>query len=300
MISAWDGIEEFLAVARAGSFSGGAQSFGASTTHMSRAISRLETRIDAQLISRTTRSFHLTDTGRIFLENCQRLVDEREEAIAAISAKGEPRGSLKLTCSYALGEQFVAPLVREFAQNYPALSVIIDLNNDIVDIVTQGFDLAIRTGHLEDSRLIATRIAEREMMTTASREYISLHGKPAVISDLSAHDCLVGSASRWYFQNGQSFRPRGRWKCNSGTAVMEACLAGMGICQLPAFYMKDHLAAGRLQEVLVEEKPDNEPIWAVYPTRRHLSPKVSLLVNHLKLNLQNLLSYSTTSKASGA
>jgi len=291
MISAWDGIEEFVAVARAGSFTGGAQSFGASTTHMSRAIARLEARVDAQLITRTTRSLHLTDTGRIFLEHCQRLVDEREEAVAAVSAKGEPRGSLRLTCSYALGEQFVAPLVRKFAQAYPALSVIIDLNNDIVDIVTQGFDLAIRTGHLEDSRLIATRIAEREMVTAASRDYISLRGQPFTISDLAAHDCLVGSASQWHFQNEQSFRPRGRWKCNSGTAVLEACLAGMGICQLPAFYMKDHLAAGRLQELLSDEKPDNEPIWAVYPTRRHLSPKVSLLVTHLRDNLQSLLSY---------
>ena len=289
MISGWDGIEEFVAVARAGSFTGGARAFGASTTHMSRAIARLEGRADAQLITRTTRSLHLTDTGRIFLEHCQRLVDEREEAVAAISAKGEPRGSLRLTCSYALGEQFIAPLVREFAQAHPALSVTIDLDNDIVDIVNQGFDLAIRTGHLEDSRLIATRIAEREMVTAASPHYISLRGKPIAISDLASHDCLVGSASQWHFQNEQTFRPRGKWKCNSGTAVLDACLAGMGICQLPAFYMKDHFGAGRLHEVLAEEKPDNESIWAVYPTRRHLSPKVSLLVTHLKAKLQGML-----------
>tara|TARA_A100001391_G_scaffold142053_1_gene99793 strand:+ start:395 stop:1282 length:888 start_codon:yes stop_codon:yes gene_type:complete len=289
MIGGWDGIEEFVAIARAGSFASGAKAFGASTTHMSRAVARLEARLDVQLMVRTTRSLHLTDTGRLFLEQCQRLVDEREEAIAGIGAKGEPRGALSLTCSYALGEQFVAPLVREFAQAHPAISVTVDLDNDIVDIITRRFDLAIRTGHLEDSRLIATRIAERTMITVASRDYLARHGTPRDIEDLRGHDCLVGSATKWHFQNEQTFRPRGRWKCNSGTAVLEACLAGMGICQLPTFYMKDHLAAGRLQEVLPAEKPDNEAIWAVYPTRRHLSPKVSLLVKHLKSNLQGLL-----------
>jgi DNA-binding transcriptional LysR family regulator len=291
MIGGWDGIEEFLAVARAESFTRGAKAFGASTTHMSRAVARLENRLDVQLMIRTTRSLHLTDTGRLFLEHCQRLVDERDEAMASIGAKGEPKGSLNLTCSYALGEQFVAPLVREFAQAHPALSVTIDLDNDIVDIVTRGFDLAIRTGHLEDSRLIATRIAERTMVTVASPGYISRRGEPLGIDELSEHDCLVGSASLWHFQKERSFRPRGRWKCNNGIAVLDACLAGMGICQLPAFYMKDHLAAGRLEEVLADEKPDNEPIWAVYPTRRHLSPKVSLLVGHLKDRLQTLLDH---------
>ncbi len=290
MISGWDGIEEFVAVAQAGSFTAGASAFGASTTHMSRAISRLEARVDAQLIIRTTRSMRLTETGRIFLEQCQRLVDDREEAVAAIGAKGEPRGALKLTCSYALGEQFIVPLVREFAQSYPALTVTVDLDNDVVDVVSRGCDLAIRTGHLEDSRLIATRIAERELITSASRHYISSHGEPTKVADLSTHDCLVGSAGLWHFKNDESFRPRGRWKCNSGTAVLDACLAGMGVCQLPAFYVNDHLAAGRLQEVLPEEKPDNEPIWAVYPTRQHLAPKVSLLVTHLRANLQDLLS----------
>lgn len=289
MITGWDGIEEFVAVARAGSFTGGAKAFGASTTHMSRAIARLEARVNAQLIVRTTRSLHLSDTGRIFLEHCERLVDEREEAITGIGSRSEPRGTLRVTCSYALGELFLAPLVLEFAQSYPGLSVTIELDNDVVDIVNRGFDLAIRTGHLEDSRLIATRIAEREMITVASRDYISRRGKPDDMADLRGHDCLVGSASQWHFRNDQTFRPRGRLKCNSGTAVLAACLAGMGVCQLPAFYMKDHILAGRLQEVLASEKPDNEPIWAVYPTRRHLSPKVSLLVQHLRKKLPTLL-----------
>ena len=291
MINGWDGIEEFVSVARAGSFTGGANSFGASTTHMSRAIARLETRISARLFNRTTRSLHLTDTGQIFLAQCERLLDEREEAIAGVSDQSEPRGSLKITCSYALGELFVAPLARQFAQTYPGLNVTIDLDNDVVDILSQGHDVAIRTGHLEDSRLIATRIAEREMITVASRHYISSHGQPNSVDDLRDHNCLIGSSPRWHFRTQADFRPRGNWKCNSGKAVVEACIAGMGICQLPAFYMKDHMAAGRLQEILPHEKPQDEPIWAVYPTRRHLSPKVSLLVSHLRAHLQGQLDH---------
>ena len=294
MIGGWDGIEEFVAVARAGSFTGGANAFGASTTHMSRAIARLEARLGAQLLIRTTRSQHLTDTGRIFLEQSQRLIDDREESIAAISAVGEPRGALRLTCSDTLGEKFVAPIVREFAQNHPALTVTIELDNSIVDIVHRGVDLAIRTGHLEDSRLIATRIAERELITVASRHYLSERGVPQQITDLAAHDCLVGSVSQWRFAEGRSFEPEGRWRCNSGVAVLEACLAGLGICQLPAFYLHEHLKAGRLEEVLPQEKPDNEPIWAIYPTQRHLSPKVNLLLKHLRARLPQSLGSSET------
>ncbi|AKM11729.1 LysR family transcriptional regulator [Croceicoccus naphthovorans] len=282
----WDGIEEFVAVARAGSFTAGAKAFGASVTHMSRAVARLEARLETQLFNRTTRSLYLTDTGRIFLDQCQRLVDEREEAIAGIASQGEPRGALRLTCSYALGEQFVAPLVREFAQENPGLSVTLDLDNDVVDIVSRGYDLAVRTGHLEDSRLIATRVAQRELVTVASRHYLSEHGEPREIAELTAHDCLVGSASQWHFRRGQTFRPHGRWHCNSGTTVVEACLAGMGVCQLPAFYVREHIAAGRLQEVLEDERPEDEPIWAIYPTRRHLSPKISGMVALLRSGLQ--------------
>lgn len=287
MVGGWDGVDEFVAVARAASFTAGARSFGASVTHMSRTVARLEGRLGAQLFNRTTRSVYLTETGRIFFDRCQRLVDEREDAIAGIASQGAPSGNLRVTCSYALGEQFIAPLIREFALQHPALSVELDLDNGIVDIVSRDYDLAVRTGHLEDSRLIATRVAQRELVTVASRHYLSSRGEPYNVADLVSHDCLVGSSQKWHFRRGQTYRPRGRWRCNSGSTVVEACLAGMGICQLPAFYVYKHLSDGRLQELLREEKPEDEPIWAVYPTRRHLSPKVSGLVSLIRTRLQD-------------
>ncbi|QDK33544.1 LysR substrate-binding domain-containing protein [Novosphingobium sp. KA1] len=285
MLGQWDGIEEFVMIARHGSFTLAAEAYGASVTHMSRALARLETRLQAQLMLRTTRTLRLTETGQIFLETCRRLIEERDEAIAAITSQGEPRGHLRVTCSYALGEKFVAPLVRELSQAYPAISVTLDLDNALVDLIAEGYDLAIRTGHLEDSRLVASRIASRALVTLGSRGYLHDRGRPATIADLKHHDCLVGSASQWHFRDGQTFRPQGRWRCNSGAALVEAALADMGLCQVPAFYLGDHVAAGRLEPVLTDLAPEEEPIWAVYPQRRHLSPKVGALVAHLRANL---------------
>ncbi|WP_132387309.1 LysR substrate-binding domain-containing protein [Novosphingobium sp. PhB165] len=285
MLGQWDGIEEFVMVARHGSFTLAAEAYGASVTHMSRALARLETRLQVQLMLRTTRTLRLTETGQIFLETCRRLIEERDEAIAAITSQGEPRGHLRVTCSYALGEKFVAPLVRELSQAYPAISVTLDLDNALVDLIAEGYDLAIRTGHLDDSRLVATRVASRALVTLASPAYLDAHGRPQDLADLRHHECLVGSAAQWHFTGGKTFRPQGRWRCNSGNALLEAALAGMGLCQLPAFYLGDHVAAGRLEPVLAELAPEEEPIWAVYPQRRHLSPKVGALVAHLRANL---------------
>lgn len=162
-MSEWDGIDEFVAVATIGSFGGGARAIGASPTHVSRSIMALEQRVQAQLFHRTTRSVRLTDTGRVFLEHCTRIKQERDEAIALISERGEPRGELRVTCSTAMGERFVAPILWRYAQENPNLSITIELSNHIVDLVAEGFDLAIRTGTLADSRLIRTRVASRRV-----------------------------------------------------------------------------------------------------------------------------------------
>ncbi|KMS51106.1 LysR family transcriptional regulator [Novosphingobium barchaimii LL02] len=289
MIGAWDGIEEFVTVARAGSFTAAARSFGASVTHMSRAVSRLEAKLGSQLFHRTTRSLGLTEAGRIFYETGSRLISEREDAIAAVAAQGSPRGNLRITCSYTLGERFIGPILREYAAQHPELSIACDLDNDVVDLIRDGYDVAIRTGHLEDSRLVVTRVASRAMVTVAAPAYLAARGIPQRIADLKDHDCLVGSAPTWHFQRGETFRPEGRWRCNNGTMVLEAALDAMGICQLPAFYAAALIAAGRLEEVLAPDCPDDEPIWAVYPRLKHLSPKVSLLVALLRRRLQPLL-----------
>lgn len=291
-MSSWDGIDEFTAIATAGTFRGGAAALGVSTTHMSRAIMRLEARLQTQLFHRTTRSVRLTDTGRVFLEHCQRMLMEREEAFALVNETGEPQGELRLTCSTAIGERFVAPVLRRFARAYPRLQITFDLSNRVLDLVAEGYDLAVRTGHLPDSRLIGTRIASRSLVTCASPAYLERRGQPNSLADLGTHDLLAGNTGTWHFRvegKPQSYRPHSRWRCNSGSAVLEAALDDMGVCQLPGFYVGQALAEGRLVPLLTDLQPADEPIWAVYPQRRHLQPKISELVSVLRKELPAML-----------
>jgi len=291
-MSLWDGIDEFVAVANAGSFIGGARSLGVSSAHISRSIARLEARIQAQIFVRTTRTIRLTATGQTLLDHCRRIVLERDEAFALVAEGGEPQGELRVTCSAAMGERFIAPIIRRFCERHPQVSVTIELSNRLVDLVGEGFDLAVRTGTLADSRLIGTRIASRNHYTCAAPDYLKRHGTPRHVADLVRHECLAGTAPAWHFKLGSKeyfHRPRGRWRCNSGTAVVDAALTGMGICQLPEFYLLPYIRKGVLVPVLAEFQPDEEPIWAVYPQRRHLLPKISRLVEAMRNELPSAM-----------
>lgn len=288
MSNRWDGFDEVVAVADTGTFVGAAKRLGTSTSHVSRAVARLEHSLGAQFFHRTTRAVSLTDTGRTLVDQFRRLIAERDEAIAMLDLQGEPQGQLRITCPTALGERFIARIVRGYVQAYPKLSVDLDLTNRVVELVSEGFDLAIRTGTLPDSRLIRTQVATRGIVTCASPAYLEQRGVPLVVDDLERHECLLATSDVWRFRvdgEPRSLRPRGRWRCNSGAAVFEAALAGMGLCQLPAFYVNRAIAEGQLTEVLHTFRPDDDPIWAVYPQRRHLLPKVQLLIDKLRREL---------------
>lgn len=284
MISAWDGIDEFVAVAEAGSFTAGADAFGSSVTHMSRSIARLETRLKAQLFNRSTRSVRLTDTGRMFLDHCRRMLLDRDEAFGVIGNSGEPQGELRCTCSTTLGERFLMPILQRYCRLYPDVQLHVELSNRLVDLVAEGYDLAVRTGAFTDDRLARTQVGSRTHHTCASPAYLGRAGSPATIEELQDHRCLIGSASTWHFNvEGREHvvRPRPGWRCNSGVSVADAALAGTGICHLPEFYVVEHFRTGRLEPVLEDFRPDAEPIWAVYPQRRYVPPKVSRLVTML-------------------
>lgn len=287
-MSQWDGIDEFIAVATASSFTRGARAIGMSPTHVSRAVRALEERVQAQLFHRTTRTVSLTDTGGVLFERCERIAQERDEAIALISQQGEPQGELRVTCSTALGERFVAPILRRFAMPHPRLSVTIDLTNRIVDLLAEGYDLAVRTGHAADPRLISTQVASRTLYTCAAPSYLARAGVPHDVADLSDHECIIGTSQTWQFRaEGREVihRPAGRFRCNSGHAVMEACISGLGICQLPDFYIQPYLRHGMVELILQDFQPDDEPVWAVYPQRHHLLPKISRAVECLQREL---------------
>lgn len=281
----WDGIDEFVAVATHGSFARAAAVLGLSRSHMSRAVAELEDRLQVLLIQRTTRKVRLTASGEVFLDNARRLISDRDEAMAMMMEQSEPQGDLNITCSTALGERFVAPLARSFAIRHPKINLTLDLSNRVVDLVAEGFDLAVRTGILPSSSLIAAKIAERRMFTCASADYLRKAGAPQSVDDLDRHDCLIGTSGIWHFAvDGveRLYRPNSRWRCNNGQAVLAAALEGMGICQLPDFYVQDAFRKGALVPVLQPLSAPAEPIWAVYPGRKHLAPKVRQFVDLLK------------------
>ena len=164
----WDGIEEFVAVATCMGFKPAAQMLNVSTSHVSRAVTRLENAIGAPLLYRTTRKVSLTDTGRTVLSQCEGLIRARDELFAVVGGNTEPQGELKITCSTSLGERYISPIVRQFCQDYPKVEITLDLSNRLVDLIAEGFDLAIRTGQLEDSRLVSSRVATRQFLVCAA------------------------------------------------------------------------------------------------------------------------------------
>ena len=293
----WEGIDEFVAVAECGQFTAAAERLGLSSSQVSRQIASLEERLQTRLFYRSTRRVALTEAGSTFLQHCQRLQDAREEALRAMGDLGsEPKGLLRMTCAVAYGERFIAPLVTDFMLQYPQLRVEIELSNRTLDLLHEGLDLAIRLGRLQDSRLVASRLAPRQMYLCAAPAYLEHYGRPHSLSELARHNCLIGSTDLWNFQNGgrdASIRVKGNWRCNSGQAVLEATLRAMGLCQLPDYYVLEHLRSGALVSLLENHQPPDTAVWALYPQQRHLSPKVRQLVDHLKKGLAERSEYRT-------
>lgn len=291
----WEGLDEFVAVAECGSFFAAAERLRVSSSHVSRQVARLEDRLQARLLYRTTRRVSLTEAGQTFFTRCQRLVEERDEAFLAIGdLHSTPTGLLRMTSAIAYGERFIAPLVNDFMTQYPQLKVEIELTNRTLDLVQEGFDLAIRLGRLGDSSLIASRIAPRTMHLCAAPTYLERYGRPHTLSELAQHNCLIGTSDTWLFQlDGREypFKPLGNWRCNSGQAVLDAARRGFGICQLPDYYVLDLLRRGELVSLLVTNQPPSTAVWAVYPQRRYPLPKVRLLIDALKAGLAECAEY---------
>jgi DNA-binding transcriptional LysR family regulator len=291
----WEGLDEFVAVAECGQFTAAAERLGLSSSQVSRQIARLEERLQTRLFYRSTRRVALTEAGQTFLQHCQRLQDAREEALRAVGDLGsEPKGLLRMTCAVAYGERFIVPLVTDFMSRHPQLRVDIELSNRTLDLLHEGLDLAIRLGRLQDSRLVATRLAPRQMYLCAAPDYLQRYGRPHSLSELSRHNCLVGSSEVWNFQldgRESAQRVQGNWRCNSGQAVLDAALRGLGLCQLPDYYVLEHLRSGALVSLLDSHQPPNTAVWALYPQQRHLSPKVRQLVDFLKQGLAQRSEY---------
>lgn len=281
----WDGVREFLAVADAGSFTGASHRLGISTASVSRQVRRLEEKLACKLFHRTTRQVSLTEAGQLYYGHCRTALEGLEEAERAVTnLQRHPSGQLRLTAPVTYGEEHIAPLVNTFLAQYPGLEITLQLTNQTLDLLEGGFDLAIRLGRLKDSSLMARKLANRSLHVCASADYIRAHGRPHTLSELSRHNCLLGSNDFWRFrEQGRErlVRVSGSLHCNSGNSLTDAALRGIGLVQLPDYYVQSHLDSGALLEVLSEYREPEEGIWALYPQNRHLTRKVRLLVDHL-------------------
>ena len=287
----WEGISEFVYVAETQSFTRAAKRMAISTAQVSRQVSALEKRLNIKLFYRTTRKVSLTEEGRIFYQHCRSVLDGLDEAERTITnLQSKPQGRIKLSASVTYGEQHILPLVNDFMQLYKDVEVIANLSNQQVDLVEEGYDLAIRLGKLSDSTLMAKKLANRTNFLCASHGYINEYGIPHSLSELNNHSCLLGTLDYWRFNEAgkeRNIRVTGRLRYNSGVSLVDAALKGLGIVQLPDYYVQHYLKNGELVSLLDNLREPDGGIWAVYPQNRHLSPKVRLLVEYLAKHLES-------------
>ena len=286
----WESIEAFERVVRLGSFTRAAEDLGVSRSHISRQINALENRLDAQLLLRTTRKVSTTDVGQAFYLQCRQVLDNIEEAERAVlDLQAKPRGILRVTVAGAFGEDFIAPAALDFMALHRDLAVELDFSNRLIDLISGGYDSAIRAGSLKDSSGSARRSSTRKLLTCGSPDYLHRNGTPGTIHALTNHNCLLGTLDTWRFQEHgrhRDLRVSGNWRSNNGRSLLRAARAGLGLVQLPSFYLEEDMASGRLLPVLEDYNPTDTGVWAVYPHNRHLSAKVRLFVNFLAERFQ--------------
>lgn len=285
----WEGITEFVAVAETESFTKAAQRIAISTAQVSRQVSALEKRLQVKLFYRTTRKVSLTQEGASFYQQCRQILDALHQAQTELtSLQTKPQGHINLTAPVTFGEKVILPLINDFSLLYPEISIRADLSNQRVDMNDGYYDLAIRIGKLEDSTLMAKQLATRQSFVCASPDYLARHGTPHTMDELKRHNCLLGSADYWRFYHKEkiiNLKVDGQLRFNSGQALVDAAIKGIGIVQLPEYYLSNYIETGELVPVLENVKIPNESVWAVYPHNRQLSPKIKYLIDYLSENV---------------
>ncbi|MFL6665383.1 MAG: LysR family transcriptional regulator [Rhizobacter sp.] len=286
----------FMAVADEGSFVAGGRSMGLTRSTAGKAVSRLEDRLGVRLFNRTTRALSLTDDGRVFHEQGLQVLAAVHEAEASVSARAvKPRGLLRITVPDAYGRLVILPIVKSYLEAWPDVQVEISFTDRQADIVEEGFDLAIRIGNVAaDSRLVSRAVATYEAVLCASPAYLSERGKPKTLAELQGHDCLVFSSRNrrqsWRFRaadGGWDTAPvRGRLRLDSGQAIRDAALAGLGIAYLPSFLVASELADRGLRRILPDLQAESVTVSAIYPTRRLLAPRVRHFMDFLAQRLK--------------
>jgi DNA-binding transcriptional LysR family regulator len=283
-------MQVFAQVVESGSFAKAAERLGLSTSAASRQVAELEGHLQTRLLNRTTRKVSLTESGRAFYErSVQLLADLAEAEQEASRAAVEPRGTIRLTTSVNFGVRHVAPAIADFLAEHPGVRFDVSLSDRVVDLVEEGFDIAIRIGPPGADNLVARKLGETRLVPCASPAYLAARGAPATPEDLARHNCFtyeyVSPRNVWRFRDRsgveRAVRVSGTLHSNNGDLLAEAAVRGAGIVFEPAFIVGPDVRAGRLVPLLQEFVPAPVPIYAVYPSRKHLSAKVRRFVEFL-------------------
>lgn len=280
-------LDIFARVARTGNMSAAGREMGLSPAVVSKRISQLEERLGARLFQRTTRHLTLTETGAGYFKRVVDILSLCEEAEDFVSRRNtKPRGLLKVTMPTAFSRLHIAPFMGDFLARYPDIELDVHVADGFVDLIREGFDLAIRIGELEDSSLVARKIANDSRVLCAAPVYIEMHGSPATLADLAMHNCLSTDVQDVWRLDGPEgaaqVRPHGNVRSNSGEFVREAVLAGLGIGLLSTWDIASQLKSGALRVVLPQYRGGSSvAVHAVYPSREFMPAKVNVLIEFL-------------------
>ncbi|WP_308569847.1 LysR family transcriptional regulator [uncultured Haemophilus sp.] len=282
-------ISIFCKVIETQSFTQAAQQQHISVAMASKLVSQLEEHLKTRLLQRTTRKIMPTEAGIMYYQRCQSILLDLEEADSSISNLSTSlHGSLLISVPRDFGLLYISPNLPKFIEAHPNLQVEIEFNDKRIDLVAEGFDLALRIGYMQDSSLVARKISSSPMHFTAAPNYLETHGTPLSPEDLEYHQGLLYKVAmnQVYWQGArasqvQRFKIQSKVISNNGLSLLEMAKAGLGVANLPGFFVKDALASGELVEILSEYKQKAIDIHVVYPNRRHLPAKVRAFIDFL-------------------
>jgi DNA-binding transcriptional LysR family regulator len=286
----FENMGTFIRVVEAGGISAAADRLGVAKSAVSRRLKELEEHLGVELFHRTTRQMNLTDTGRAFYHQAVRILDDVLEAeIATSQAHGTLKGSLKIALPSSFGLMHIGPAINDFLKEHPQVEFDLDFNDREVDLIQEGFDLAIRIANLPDSSLIARRFAPVKTVMCASPDYLEQMGIPRSPDELIEHQCLVYSLLRdfeyWHLSDTRGNEIKTRihpyLKASTGEFIRDAAVAGLGIILIPTFIVYKEIERGTLVPVLKDYKPPQINAYAIYPQTRHLSQRVRTFVDLL-------------------
>lgn len=277
-------LQTVVTIADAGGITPAARRLGLTKSIVSRRLARLERQLGTQLLLRTTRGAALTDAGATFRDHAARVAAELDQARDALSPDGALRGTLRVAAPLSFGPVQLAPVFARLAMEHPRLQVDASYSDGLVDIVQEGYDAAVRIGHLVDSTLIARRIGQVRAHFVASPAYVAEHGVPATLHEVDAHDALTLRSDPWpVMLRGKMARvhPRSRFRADNGMALVSAAVAGVGISLLPDFLVDEHIASGALLTFFEDHVPPPTPIHVVRPPSPWTPRKVGILIEKL-------------------